>query len=76
MPGARRAPFDSGEPRAVCPECAAVVPLVGDRWLQVHRQGSSEYVYPRGAGGARCPGSLLLADAAPPHSEQPPPALR
>ncbi|MGH3317071.1 MAG: hypothetical protein ACRDO0_13085 [Nocardioidaceae bacterium] len=52
------------------------MPLVGDRWLQVHRQGSSEYAYPRGAGSARCPGSLLLADAAPPHREQPPPALR
>jgi hypothetical protein len=75
MPGARRAPFDAGEPRAICPECAAVVPLVGDRWLQVHRQGSAEYVYPRGEGRARCPGSLLLAES-PAHREQPPPALR
>jgi ribosomal protein S27AE len=72
MPVTRRAPLASGESQAVCPECGVSVPLVGDRWLQVHRQGSAEYVYPRGNAGARCPGSLLLAEhMTPRHSRRP-----
>jgi hypothetical protein len=43
---------------ATCPECGACVPLVGERWLHVHRAGSAEYAYPRG-NSRRCPGSLL-----------------
>lgn len=46
---------------AFCPECGALVPLVHGRWLQVHRQGSAEYAYPRGQ-DHRCSGSLLPAD--------------
>ena len=45
--------------RATCPECGASVPVVGGRWLYVHREGSAEYAYPRGDGAARCPGSLF-----------------
>jgi hypothetical protein len=44
---------------ATCPECGARVPLVGQRWLHVHRVGSAEYAYPRG-NSRRCPGSLML----------------
>lgn len=52
---------DGGIPtHATCPECGASVPLVGERWLHVHRIGSAEYAYPRGA-RTRCPGSLMLA---------------
>jgi len=46
---------------AVCPECGALVPVVQGHWLLVHREGSSEYAYPRGH-DARCPGSLLPVD--------------
>lgn len=46
------------ESRESCPECGAAVPLVGERWLGVHRAGSPEYAYPRGD-RRRCPGSLL-----------------
>ena len=49
--------------RATCPECGASVPVVGGRWLYVHREGSAEYAYPRGNGGARCPGSLFPVGA-------------
>ena len=45
--------------RATCPECGASVPIVGGRWLYVHREGSAEYAYPRGDGAQRCPGSLF-----------------
>jgi len=45
--------------RATCPECGASVPVVGGRWLYVHREGSAEYAQPRGANGLRCPGSLF-----------------
>jgi adenine-specific DNA methylase len=47
---------------AVCPACGALVPLAQERWLQVHREGSAEYAYPR-AGERRCAGSLLPATA-------------
>jgi hypothetical protein len=46
------------QPTAVCPECGAMVPVIGGGWLTVHREGSAEYVYPRGS-SQRCPGSLL-----------------
>jgi adenine-specific DNA methylase len=49
--------FESGA-AAICPECGALVPLVQGHWLLVHREGSSEYAYPRGEDG-RCPGSML-----------------
>jgi hypothetical protein len=49
-------------PAATCPECAAVVPLVRERWLGVHRIGSAEYCYPRGPRN-RYPGSLLAIAA-------------
>jgi hypothetical protein len=52
--------------RATCPECGASVPVVGGRWLYVHREGSPEYAYPRGDNAARCPGSLF--PVAPPSS--------
>jgi hypothetical protein len=42
-----------------CPECGASVPIVADRWLDLHRAGSAEYPYPRGNRPMRCPGSLL-----------------
>ena len=45
--------------RATCPECGASVPVVGGRWLYVHREGSAEYAYPRGNSAVRCPGSLF-----------------
>ncbi len=45
--------------RATCPECGASVPVVGGRWLYVHREGTAEYAYPRGDSGLRCPGSLF-----------------
>jgi hypothetical protein len=48
--------------RATCPECGASVPVVGGRWLYVHREGSAEYAYPRGNRAARCPGSLFPVD--------------
>jgi hypothetical protein len=47
------------QPRARCPECGAVIPLIGTRWLAAHREGVVEYSYRPGS-GARCPGSLLL----------------
>jgi hypothetical protein len=46
------------EPTAACPECGATVAVLGGGWLAVHRKGSAEYAYPRGA-NQRCPGSLL-----------------
>jgi hypothetical protein len=52
-----RQPSVSG--RATCPECGASVPVVGGRWLYVHREGSAEYAYPRGDNALRCPGSLF-----------------
>jgi hypothetical protein len=52
-----------GDSLVACPECGASVPLVGLRWLAVHREGSAEYVYPRGARD-RCPGSLLAVGPA------------
>jgi anti-sigma regulatory factor (Ser/Thr protein kinase) len=48
-------------PRATCPECGAFVPLVGERWLQVHLEGSAEYAFPH-PDRQWCSGSLLLAD--------------
>jgi adenine-specific DNA methylase len=51
--------FESGA-AAVCPECGALAPLV-QGWLQVHREGSAEYAYPRGQ-EYRCKGSLLPGD--------------
>jgi len=50
------------EPTAVCPECGATVAVLGGGWLAVHRQGSSEYAYPRGH-SQRCAGSLLSMPA-------------
>ena len=47
---------------AVCPQCGAAVPVVGARWLSVHREGSAEYAYPRGS-SQRCLGSLLPVSA-------------
>jgi anti-sigma regulatory factor (Ser/Thr protein kinase) len=47
--------------RATCPECGASVPLVGERWLQVHLEGSDEYAFPHPE-RQWCSGSLLLAD--------------
>jgi hypothetical protein len=44
--------------QAVCPHCGASVPLVRDRWLHVHNEGSTDYVIPR-ADQPRCPGSFL-----------------
>lgn len=32
--------------QAVCPHCGACVPLVRDRWLHVHNEGSTVYVIP------------------------------
>lgn len=47
--------------RATCPACGASVPLVGERWLQVHLEGSDEYAFPHPE-RQWCSGSLLLAD--------------
>ena len=47
-----------GRQIATCPECGAAVPVLGGRWLAVHREGSAVYAYPRGV-TERCPGSLL-----------------
>jgi hypothetical protein len=44
--------------RFKCPHCGASVPLVRDRWLDLHNEGSAEYVCPR-ADRPRCPGSFL-----------------
>jgi anti-sigma regulatory factor (Ser/Thr protein kinase) len=52
---------DMTDPRATCPECGASVPLVGERWLQVHLEGSGEYAFPH-PDRQWCSGSLLLAD--------------
>jgi hypothetical protein len=42
-----------------CPECGADVPVLGGRWLALHRDERS--VYSRLLlGASRCPGSLLL----------------
>jgi anti-sigma regulatory factor (Ser/Thr protein kinase) len=49
------------DPRATCPDCGASVPLVGERWLQVHLEGSGEYAFPDRE-RQWCSGSLLLAD--------------
>jgi anti-sigma regulatory factor (Ser/Thr protein kinase) len=49
------------DPRATCPECGASVPLVGERWLQVHLEGSDDYAFPH-PDRQWCAGSLLLAD--------------
>ena len=57
--------------RATCPECGASVPVVGGRWLYVHREGSAEYAYPRGDNGARCPGSLFPVGPARPAPDDP-----
>ena len=46
--------------RARCPECGAMIPLIGLRWLAAHREGVVEFSYRPGS-GARCAGSLLLA---------------
>jgi len=61
--------------RATCPECGASVPVVGGRWLYVHREGSAEYAYPRGSGGARCPGSLFPVGALGPAAPDEPTVL-
>jgi len=47
-----------GRQTATCPECGAIVAVLGGRWLAVHREGSPEYAYPRGVSD-RCFGSLL-----------------
>jgi anti-sigma regulatory factor (Ser/Thr protein kinase) len=47
--------------RSTCPECGASVPLVGERWLQVHLEGSDEHALPH-HDRQWCAGSLLLAD--------------
>jgi anti-sigma regulatory factor (Ser/Thr protein kinase) len=49
------------DPRSTCPECGASVPLVGERWLQVHLEGSDAYAFPH-PDRQWCSGSLLLAD--------------
>ena len=49
------------DPRSTCPECGASVPLVGERWLQVHQEGSDAYAFPH-PDRQWCAGSLLLAD--------------
>lgn len=48
--------------QTVCPHCGACVPLVRDRWLHVHNEGSPDYVLPR-ADRPRCPGSFLRIQA-------------
>lgn len=58
MPSSQTVPPVQVGHEATCPECDAMVPLVGERWLGVHRTGSAEYSYPRGPRN-RCPGSLL-----------------
>jgi len=59
LPEARAAiPATSVRRKAVCPHCGARVPLVRDRWLLVHNEGSTEYVIP-GPDRPRCPGSFL-----------------
>lgn len=45
--------------QAICPECGATVPLIRQRWLQVHNEGSAQYIFP-GPDRPRCPGSLIL----------------
>jgi hypothetical protein len=62
MPSKQTVPPVQVQPEATCPECAAVVPLVAQRWLGVHRTGSAEYSHPR-APRSRCPGSLLAIAA-------------
>jgi hypothetical protein len=57
MPKIPRVPL-VGHATATCPECGAAVPVMGDRWLAAHREGSAEYPYPH-AVRERCPGSLL-----------------
>jgi hypothetical protein len=59
--------------RATCPECGASVPVVGGRWLYVHRKGSAEYAYPRGENAGRCPGSLFPVETPSAPSAGPPP---
>ena len=46
--------------QAHCPECGAYVPLVRERWLHVHNEGSPSYTFP-GPDRPRCPGSFLMA---------------
>lgn len=58
MTTSRELPAPQSESQAPCPECGAPVPLVADRWLLAHWEGSSDYAYPRGQ-RARCPGSFL-----------------
>ena len=50
------------EQRARCPECGAMIPLIGSQWLAAHREGVVEFSYRPGS-GARCAGSLLLTRA-------------
>ena len=42
-----------------CPECHAEVPVLGGRWLALHRDERSVYSHLL-LGASRCPGSLLL----------------
>ena len=44
--------------QAICPECGAYVPLVRERWLHVHNEGSPTYIFP-GPDRPRCPGSFM-----------------
>jgi hypothetical protein len=52
---------------AGCPECDAVVRLIGVRWLAAHEPGGVKAAYPR-AVNRRCPGSLLAVHPPAPRS--------
>lgn len=45
--------------QALCPQCGTCVPLVRDRWLQVHSEGSADYLFP--CADRRCIGSFMPA---------------
>jgi hypothetical protein len=74
MPDYPEPSLPGSEVWARCPECGASVPVVADRWLHVHREGSPEYAYPRRGGPRRCRGSLLPVGPHGPDTDPSPPS--
>lgn len=62
-------PATAARLQALCPRCGACVPLIRNRWLHVHNEGSADYVFPR-ADRPRCLGSFMPANQPTPTSRK------